>query len=270
MSSIRRKLQVNMNGSQNTRLDIAGSGYFGDWRVDVLAHMSRYNRIADLIIDESRHRHRPLALLDIGCGDLFPLKCLQKAHVIRKQDVVASYLGVDIDPAVEINAKEHEAMLRLMLAELLIKDLTIDPCLPLAPASIDFCWSTECIEHMQPQFVEPWLEEVDRCMQPGGLVYISTPNRDGSNKELPLDHVYEWGFEELKSLLTKLWTLESVTGTFIKLPTFYRLNRMEQRIPPQLVALYEDRFDGFWLRNVLAAPYPEHANNCAWILRKPT
>ena len=55
--------------------------------------------------------------------------------------------------------------------------------------SIDVFWSTEVIEHMKPDFVPRWLNEADRVLRPGGLVYISTPNHDGSNDKLPEDHV---------------------------------------------------------------------------------
>ena len=67
--------------------------------------------------------------------------------------------------------------------------------------SIDFFWTTEVIEHMGREFIAPWLDDANRVLRPGGLIYVSTPNHDGSNDKLPEDHVYEWGFEELKEEL---------------------------------------------------------------------
>ena len=48
------------------------------------------------------------------------------------------------------------------------------------------------------EFIQAWLDDANRVLRPGGLIYVSTPNHDGSNDKLPEDHVYEWGFDELK------------------------------------------------------------------------
>ena len=268
MSSIHRQLKVNKNDSKNTRMDIAGAGFGGDFRTDVLAHISRFNKIAQLIIQESKDKKRPLNILDIGCGELFPMKVIYKAHVVSKQKVVKSYRGIDIDDAVLKVFDNHKGMTDIMNVSIDIQDLTTHPKIKLKPSSIDFFYSTEVIEHMQRKFVPKWLNEVDKVLKKGAMIYISTPNHDGSNDKLPEDHVYEWGFEELKKELTKRWELIEVTGTFIQMPRFNRANKKHQRIPQELVDIYKTRFDNYWLRNVLAAPYPEEANNCAWILRK--
>jgi len=268
MSSIRKRLEVNANDSKNTRMDIAGAGYYGDFRADILAHMSRFSKIAQLMVEEAKRLGRPLSLLDIGCGGAFPIKVLYKAYVVRKAEIVKSYRGIDIDPVVLELEDEFATMMKTMNMSIDIQDLTVDPEIKLKRSSVDFFWTTEVIEHMKPEFIAPWLDEAHRVLKKGGLIYVSTPNHDGSNKKLPEDHVYEWGFEELKTELTKRWKLQEVTGTFIQIPKFRAANRKHGRIPQELVDAYTARFDGNWLRNVLAAPYPEYANNCAWILRK--
>lgn len=266
--SIRNRLEVNENNSKNTRLDIAGAGALGNFRADILAHMSRFNKVAELIIKESKLRGRPLSLLDIGCGEVYPLRVLYNAHVVAKKEVVKKYRGIDIDPAVLSVFETYSGMMNIFNARIDIQDLTVDPAIKVGKSTVDFFWSTEVIEHMNREFVPIWLDEVDRCLKRGALIYISTPNHDGSNKKLPEDHIYEWGFEELKEELTSRWKLVEVTGTFIQMPKFRAANKEHTRIPDQLVSIYEQRFDPFWLRNVLAAPYPEVSNNCAWVLRK--
>lgn len=266
--SIRKDLSENTNDSKNTRLDIGGAGITGDFRTDVLAHMSRFNKIASLMIEEAKRLGRPLSLLDIGCGECYPLRVMYKAYVVRKREIVSSYRGIDIDPAVLKIHDTHKGMMDILNMQIDIQDLTVDPTPHVKRGSIDFFWSTEVIEHMNREFVPIWLNEVNKCLKRGALIYVSTPNHDGSNAKLPEDHVYEWGFEELKEELTKHWKLEQVTGTFIQMPKFNKANRKERRIPPELVDIYKTRFDANWLRNVLAAPYPEISNNCAWILRK--
>jgi len=267
--SERRKLEVNANDSKNTRMPVAVDIGAGGTKTDHLAHLSRFGKIADLMIKESRALGHPLNLLDIGCGDVFPLQILNKAHVIRKTDVVASYRGVDIDPVVERIFDKAPSMCENMNVTIEIQDLTVNPVLNLEDASIDFAWTCEVIEHMKPEFIAAWLDEVYRVMKPGALLYVSTPNHEGSNAKLPKDHVYEWGYEELKNELESRWDLLEHTGTFIQMPRFNRAQKEHGRIPPELVEIFKSRFDGFWLRNVLAAPYPEVANNVNWLLRKP-
>jgi SAM-dependent methyltransferase len=267
--SVRRRLQVNANDSKNTRMGVAQAGVVGDWRVDVLAHMSRYSKLAHLLIKESQQLGRPVDCLEVGCGELWVLAVLYKAYQVKKSDVIKSYMGVDIDPAVLEAYERLPEMFKEIGAQVRIQDLTVNPTLPCEPGSVDVFWSTEVIEHMKPEFIPAWLDSAHTCLRPGGLIYISTPNADGSHEKLPADHVYEWGYQELRAELLKRWRIVSVTGTFIQLPKFEKVNVVEQRIPSTLVEFFEARFDQHWLRNVLAASYPEISNNVAWVLRKP-
>lgn len=267
--SIRRKLKENANDSKNTRMDILQSLRISDWRVDILAHLSRYGKIAELAIEEAKRIGRPLRTLDIGCGEMYPLRVLYRAHVIRKSDIVASCTGVDLDEASFAWAAELSSMVKNLNITFRVQDLTTNPRFPFSDGELDFVWCTEVIEHMRPEFVPPWLDDVDRCLRAGGLLFFSTPNHDGSNEKLPADHVYEWGFRELKNEFEKRWKISTMTGTFIQLPKFKSANRVRKRMPDQLVRIFESRFDSFWLRNVLAGPFPEVSNNVAWVMRKP-
>jgi len=281
MASIRKTLKINANDSKNTRMDIASAGVFANWRPDELAHMSRFDKISSLCIDEAKELGRPVDTLEIGCGQLWVLRNLYKAYTVKKSSVIGSYLGIDIDPAVlqELpywSQPEGDITTSRWLqnfnATLTIQDLTVNSTIDKEDESIDVFWSTEVIEHMKPDFVPKWLNEVDRVLRPEGLVYISTPNHDGSNDKLPEDHVYEWGFEELKTELTDRWELHSVVGTFIQLPKLRKAMRNYQQpvmlTEPQYAYL-EERYGRQFLRMAAATFYPEVSNNCAWILRKP-
>ena len=232
-------------------------------------------------IDEAKELGRHVDTLEIGCGQLWVLRNLYKAYTVKKSSVISSYLGIDIDPAVlqELpywSQPEGDITTSRWLqnfnATVTIQDLTVNSTLDKEDESIDVFWSTEVIEHMKPDFVPRWLNEADRVLRPGGLVYISTPNHDGSNDKLPEDHVYEWGFEELKTELTDRWELHSVVGTFIQLPKLRKAMRNYQQpvmlTEPQYAYL-EERYGRQFLRVVAATFYPEVSNNCAWILRKP-
>ena len=284
MSSIRRKLTVNENDSKNTRMDLASAGILGNWRPDELAHMSRFDKIASLCIDEAKRLGRPLNTFEVGCGECWALRCLYKAYVIKKTDIISSYVGYDIDPACEMenpywsNAGgelKDSAWFKIFNGEIRIQDLTVDPIFKLDDESIDFFWSTEVIEHMGREFVPAWLDDVARVMRPGALGYVSTPNHDGSNDKLPEDHVYEWGFEELKEELERNFEIEAVNGTFIQLP---RLKKFMKNLENhhreyggwtyKQFSQLEDRFGKQFLRMAAATFYPSVANNCAWRIRK--
>ena len=278
MSSIRRKLTVNENDSKNTRMDIASAGVLANWRPDELAHMSRFDKIATLCIEEAKRLERPIDGFEVGFGECWTLRNLYKAYVIKKSDVIRSYYGYDIDPACELenpfwsNAGgllKDSTWFKNFNGEIRIQDLTVNPVFDLEDQSVDFFWSTEVIEHMGREFVPAWLDDVARVMRKGALGYVSTPNHDGSNDKLPEDHVYEWGFEELKEELERNFIIESVVGTFIQIP---KLRKALREDPNGWTAdqyeMLEQRYGRQFLRMAAAVFYPEVANNCAWVLRK--
>lgn len=266
MTSQRHKLAENANDSKNTRMHIRSAGATGDWRADILAHMSRYDRIASLIVEESKRLNRPLRILDVGCGEMWPLRVVFHAHANRKSDLISEYTGVDLEEMpIDFMSETVRDAIGLRFVQ---QDLTLNPKMPVR-RGIDLALSTECIEHMKPEFVPAWLDGIDKVLRKGALVFISTPNSDGSNVKLPMDHVYEWEYEELRTELTSRWTLQYHVGTFIKLPAFRKINRENGDVPEALVTLFEQRFGRHWLRSVLAAPYPEVSNNVSWTLRKP-
>lgn len=302
MSSIRKKLTVNENDSKNTRMDIASAGVLANWRPDELAHISRYDKIASLCIEEAKRLDRPLETLEVGCGGCWVLRNLYKAYVIKKSDVISSYIGYDIDPACELEnsfwsngggSLEESTWFKNFNGEIRIQDVTLirDPQNPkqvfdIPDESKDFFWTTEVIEHMGREFVGPWLEDAARAMRPNALAFVSCPNHDGSRDKLPEDHVYEWGFEELKQELERNFIIEDVTGTFIQLPNLRKAMREQKEPTIDGIPIYSNvkRFPRSWsdeqlemiqsrygrqfLRVVAAAPYPEYSNNCSWVLRK--
>jgi len=304
MSSIRKKLKVNENDSKNTRMDIASAGVLGNWRPDELTHISRFDKIASLCIEEAKSLDRPINTMEVGCGELWALRVLYKSYTVKKSDIISSYQGFDIDPACAIENPfwsnggepiENSTWLKNFNATITIQDVTVPRknkegdeygnMFDIASETIDFFWTTEVIEHMERQFVPIWLKDAARCLRPDGLAYVSTPNHDGSNDKLPEDHIYEWGFQELKEELEKHFHIESVVGTFMQLPNLKRA-QLEQAEPsidgipstsfkryPQAwtteqLLLIKERFGKQFLRMVVATPYPEYANNCAWVLRK--
>lgn len=279
MPSIRKKLKENINSSKNTRMDIMGAGIFADWRPDILAHISRYEKIASLAINEAQSLKRPINLLEVGCGQLWPLRVIESAYVVIKLEIIKSYQGYDIDPDCFKELKywsnsggdiRNSTWFKKYNTQIHIRDLTVNPTFDCESDTIDFFYTTEVIEHMKPEFVEKWLIDAKRCLTNGGLIYISTPNHNGSRSKLPKDHVYEWGYEELKQLLTKHFTLISHYGTFIQMNNFKKAmdsSNCKEKWTEEQINMLKDRFGHHWQRVILACPFPEYSNNVCWIMR---
>ena len=278
MSSIRKKLLVNENDSKNTRMDIASAGVLANWRPDEIAHMSRFDNIASMCIEEAKRLGRPLDTFEVGCGECWTLRNLYKAYVVKKSDIIRSYYGYDIDPACEMenpfwsnagNPLKDSTWFQNFNGEIRIQDLTTNPVFDLETESIDFFWTTEVIEHMGREFIAAWLDDAARVMRPNALAFVSTPNHDGSNDKLPEDHVYEWGFQELKDELERNFEIVDVTGTFIQLPNLKKaMKQPNMGWTPEQFKKLENRYGRQFLRVVAATFYPEVANNCSWVLRK--
>ena len=64
MASIRKTLEENINDSKNTRMDIAGGNMLGNWRPDEIAHMTRYDKLSSLCIEEAKNLNRPIHVLE--------------------------------------------------------------------------------------------------------------------------------------------------------------------------------------------------------------
>ncbi len=256
MPSQRHKLKENLNDSKNTRMEISNLGRTMNYRPDELAHLSRYDLAVDWILRTKKERGEPLDLVEVGCGECHTIAIFSSAYVIRKSDIIKSYTGYDIDPAVK--PIEEKSFMKLVNGKIRIQDLTVLPVLEHETNSIDMAWSFETIEHMKPKFVEPWICEVKRILKPGARFIVSTPNHDGSNKKLPKDHIYEWGFQELKQLLAKHFKLNAIVGTFLQ------TRRLKETMDGNLIY----RYGQHWRRNILAMDHPEISNNCIWHLSK--
>ena len=70
-------------------MDIASAGVLANWRPDEIAHMSRFDNIASMCIEEAKRLGRPLDTFEVGCGECWTLRNLYKAYVIKKSDVIA-------------------------------------------------------------------------------------------------------------------------------------------------------------------------------------
>jgi len=149
-------------------------------------HIYRY-RFASGFVRGSR-------VLDIACGEGYGAASLLKAGAV-------SVIGVDISTEVcEHVRRKYHVDARTGSAE----------DIPLPIRSVDVVVSFETIEHVvKPQV---FLDECARCLAPGGLLIISSPNRDvyGESGSGNPFHCSELSQDELVSMISsrfKRWQI---------------------------------------------------------------
>jgi len=181
-------------------------------------HIYRY-RFASQFVKGKR-------VLDIACGEGYGAAALH-------QSGAASVIGIDVSPDACQHARKKYGL-----------DARVGDAqnIPLAKASVDVVVCFETIEHIsQPgQF----LDECARVLAPGGMMIVSTPNRDVYHKHAPHNpfHLKELNEAEFVELLnarfkkTRLFTqrpefaacwsprsLSSERSFWWKMPAFGRL-----------------------------------------------
>jgi 2-polyprenyl-3-methyl-5-hydroxy-6-metoxy-1,4-benzoquinol methylase len=138
------------------------------------ATRQRFEAIRSKAIDllrKSGNTHRPLDMLDIGCGA--GTQCALWAAAGDRAH------GIDINaPLIEL-ARE-----RAQVAKLDIRfDIGSATALPHESGTIDVCLIPELLEHV-PEW-EPCLVEAVRVLRPGGVLFLST-----TNVFCPVQHEY--------------------------------------------------------------------------------
>jgi len=258
--SERWKATRNPNASKNTRLPIASQ--FGDYRFgrDALAHVSRYLWICEYIIALARGLGRPVEILDIGCGDIYIARVLIASFRVRKADVVARYVGLDIDDkSLRRTGKSRPASLPITLIQ---GDITDGALAQFKDQEFDLIICTEVIEHLQPRFVEGLLREINRLAK---RALISTPNFSGGSGRLPEDHIKEWGVGELTALIRKCnLRVRGRIGVFCNLNRVAKLGKTDKK----LAAIYsylKPRMDAHFLSICMARFLGVEAQNILYI-----
>lgn len=218
MSSERRKLKENINGSKNTRMNVDAALADMDGRKDEFMHLGRYQKAVQTAIDLSKTLGRPVRILDLGCGEIYTMRTLYKAFQVKKSDVVKQYIGIDIDDGMLSRVKtQYEKVLTAVNGKVIVQDITVNPKLKVKDNYFDLIVWFEMIEHVKPEFIPPMFEELHRVLSPDGIMLVSTPNSNGSNAKLPKDHVYEWGYDELLGVMEQNFELVCSRGVCINI-----------------------------------------------------
>jgi hypothetical protein len=227
-----------------------------------LAHISRYDKAVDLMLNEAKRLGRPLNVVNIGCGQMFELRVLVSAYWVKKSDIIASYTAIDIEPQEVPVGPSLQAQLNY---KFIVQDLTIDSTIPVS--NVDIIIYLDSIEHIDKNSGMNVLKSMHTALNISGLLYLTTPNAT-NNKFEDKYHRYEWTFEELLEELEKLYEVESAAGVFISDRKFREANGKYGMLPADLDISFAERFSKTWMKIVRAAPYPEYSDNVAFIARK--
>jgi SAM-dependent methyltransferase len=146
-------------------------------------------------------RCRDRVVLDAGCGDGYG--CAAVGQVAR------AVLGADYDLPALRRARRHHAGAAFARANLV--------ALPLADDCVDVVLSLQVVEHIWSP--DELLAETARVLRPGGLLALTTPNRETfspglGRRERPTNpfHVREFDAAELADLVGRHLDVVSVGG----------------------------------------------------------
>lgn len=133
--------------------------------------------------------------------------------------------------------------------------------------------SFEFVEHIPEAEVEPFLINVKGLMDKDTRFFLSTPCFDGKNKAA--NHIKEWYFDELKTLLEKHFKIEAMFGTFMSQKDLKLAYEKDGEWAELIIgdgkgSLFEalrKYYDSNLLSILFAPLFPSYARNCIWRLK---
>lgn len=213
-------------------------------------------------------------VVDVCCGRSLMLPLLRW----YAKDI-ASYTGVDISKA---NIKEamRGAARKLTPEELktyypfkvMWKLCNVAEMTKAVPVnSTDFVIYTSAVEHMHKDVGLQSLKECYKIMKPGAVMFLSCPNTPGNGYNTQYAaHVYEWGYDELKSVLHDIgFKIENEVGLVMgakEMKEFY------QSLPNNEIRSFYDTMSRYvpttWLTAMMSIPFPKASKEILFVVRK--
>lgn len=216
---------------------------------DYLAHSLRWTHIL-------KHAKMGMKVLDVGCGINTPLAMMMYTNRYKP----AYYLGLDIRTDFKPPAEfpfPHKLVGGF--------DVTSEKAwMELFGTIHGRAWSIvsclEVLEHMEKEAGELLLDNLSMLPE-NSTIFLSTPCYNGSKAA---NHIYEWGYHELKAQLSEGFKIEAVHGTFASQRDLLPHASPDERSTFEKLREY---YDTNLLAILLAPLHPEHSRNCIWRLK---
>jgi 2-polyprenyl-3-methyl-5-hydroxy-6-metoxy-1,4-benzoquinol methylase len=215
-------------------------------------------------------------VVDVCCGRSLILPLLR-----WYSKNIASYTGVDIS-ATNIKEAMRGASKKLTIQELrngyypfrvAWKQCNVaEMSRVIEPESTDFVVYTSAIEHMHKDVGLKSLYECHKIMKHGGTMFLSCPNTPGNGYDTQYAaHVYEWGYDELKTELDKIgFKIKKEVGLVMKVKN---MEEFFEKIPNSndLKKFYNSAKEYVpkdWLTAFMSIPFPKVSQEILFIVEK--
>ncbi len=179
---------------------MTSSNRFGGERLDSKSQLSKNNLLEHLARYGLAEGNNDQTVLDIGCGSGHGSNLL--AGKFKK------VFGVDVSAEAIEYAKKNWQLNNIEFA------VGSGTEIPFPGGQFDIVVAYEVFEHICDW--QKFLSEIKRVLKPGGLVYISTPNKTlyspGTKKPINPHHCFEMTIPEFKNALEKFFTIEKFYG----------------------------------------------------------
>lgn len=135
----------------------------------------------------------------------------------------------------------------------------------------DFVIYTSAIEHMHPDDGLSSLKECFKIMKSGAKMFLSCPNTPGNGYNTQYRaHVYEWGYDELKTALKNIgFSIQQEVGLIMSAKA---MDEFYSKADPAIKEFY-DKLRAYvptaWLEPFMAIPNPAAADEILFVVMKP-
>lgn len=188
---------------------------------DEVFYKTRIKRVLDILGNSSN-----MDILDIGCGD--------GRTTYELSNHAKSIIGIDpIKRAIDF----AQVLGKQKNTKYYVKNT--DKLNSFKDNKFDAITCLEVIEHIAPQKIPHFLENVARILKPNGLLIISTIN--GARRKNPNPHHYkEYTINEVKEIVNPYFNIESVIGVLLAYP-LKRYSIIRNIIPFKLIFKWQIR-----------------------------
>jgi len=223
---------------------------------DFDAHVFRWSHAAMMI--HKNPKRAEASVLDVACGPDWP-----QLTVMHSNGCMPGYFkGIDLRDCSTTMPTSKNPDVTIEFEQV---DITKQiPQLPPSGKPWDMVVCFEVLEHMPKGSGLKLLDGLQAVMGPNTTMLFSTPVFD-PNVGMADNHIYEWGYQELKDELESRFTLENHFGTFASLKDYTHLLSPEEA---SVLARLKQYYNSALVSCIMAPLFPQASRNVLWQLKK--